>query len=141
MDIAEVRKRVLHTIERAKREAAARRARVDEASREYGEFLDRVAVPLFHQVARALRAEGHSFNVFTPSGSVRLASERSGEDYIELLLDTSGATPQVVGHCSRSRGRRVLETERPIGDERIAALTDEDVLGFLLKELEPFVER
>jgi len=141
MDIAEVRKRVLHTIERAKREAAARRARVDEASREYGEFLDRIAVPLFHQVARALRAEGHSFNVFTPSGSVRLASERSGEDYIELLLDTSGATPQVVGHCSRSRGRRVLETERPIGDERIAALTDEDVLGFLLKELEPFVER
>jgi hypothetical protein len=141
MDIAEVRKRVLHTIDRAKREAAARRARVDEASREYGEFLDRIAVPLFHQVARALRAEGHSFNVFTPSGSVRLASERSGEDYLELLLDTSGAMPQVVGHCSRSRGRRVLETERPIGDGRIAALSDEDVLEFLLKELEPFVER
>lgn len=141
MDIAEVRKRVLQTIDRAKREAAARRARVDEASREYGEFLDRIAVPLFHQVARALRAEGHSFNVFTPSGSVRLASERSGEDYIELLLDTSGATPQVVGHCSRSRGRRVMETERPIGDGRIAALSDEDVLEFLMKELEPFVER
>jgi hypothetical protein len=141
MEIADVRKRVLHTIERAKREAAARRVRADEASREYGEFLDRLAVPLFHQVARALRAEGHSFNVFTPSGSVRLSSERSGDDYIELLLDSSAATPQVVGHCSRSRGRRVLETERSIGEGRIADLTEEDVLGFLLKELEPFVER
>ena len=141
MDIADVRKRVLHTIERAKREAAARRSRVDDASREYGEFLDRIAVPLFHQVARALRAEGHAFNVFTPSGSVRLASERSGEDYIELLLDLSGTTPQVVGHCSRSRGRRVLETERPIGEGPITSLTEEDVLAFLLKELEAFVER
>ena len=141
MEIADVRKRVLQTIERAKREASARRARGDEASRDYGEFLDRLAVPLFHQVARALRAEGHAFNVFTPSGSVRLASERSGEDYIELLLDTSGTTPQVVGHCSRSRGRRVLETERPIGEGPIADLTEEDVLAFLLKELEPFVER
>lgn len=141
MEIAEVRKRVLHTIERAKREAAARRARADEASREYGEFLDRLAVPLFHQVARALRAEGHAFSVFTPAGSVRLSSERSGDDYVELLLDASGAMPQVVGHCSRSRGRRVLETERPIGEGRITELTEEDVLAFLLKELEPFVER
>lgn len=141
MEIGEVRKRVLHTIERAKREAALRRSRADNAAREYGEFLDRIAVPLFHQVARSLRAEGHAFNVFTPSGSVRLASERSAEDFIELVLDTSGAAPQVVGHCSRSRGRRVLETERPIGEGEIAALTDEDVLAFLLKELEPFVDR
>jgi len=141
MDISEVRKRVLHTIERAKRGAAERRSRVETASREYGEFLDRVAVPLFHQVARSLRAEGHSFNVFTPSGSVRLSSEREADDYIELLLDTSGATPQVIGHCSRSRGRRVLETERPIGDGQIGALTDEDVIAFVMKELEPFVER
>jgi len=141
MEIGEVRRRVLQTIDRARREAALRRTRVDEASREYGEFLDRTAVPLFHQVARSLRAEGHAFNVFTPSGSVRLASERSAEDYIELVLDSSGSTPQVIGRCSRSRGRRVLETERPIGDGRIAALSEEDVLEFLLKELEPFVER
>jgi hypothetical protein len=141
MDISEVRKRVLHTIDRAKREAAQRRARSDLSSREYAEFLDRIAVPLFHQVARALRAEGHNFNVFTPGGSVRLSSERAVEDYIELVLDTSGATPQVVGHCSRIRGRRVLETERPISDKAIASLGDEDVLEFLLTELEPFVER
>ncbi len=141
MEISEVRKRLLHTIEHAKREAAQRRTRIDDASREYGEFLDRVAAPLFHQVARALRAEGHSFNVFTPGGSVRLASERAPDDYIELVLDTSGATPHVVGHCSRSRGRRVLETERPLADRPIATLTEEDVLEFVLKELEPFVER
>jgi hypothetical protein len=141
MDIAEVRRRVLHTIEHAKREAALRRARTDAASHEYGEFLDRVAVPLFHQVARSLRAEGHSFNVFTPAGSVRLASERAAEDYIELVLDTSGATPHVVGRCSRIRGQRVLETERPIREGAIGSLADEEVLQFLLKELEPFVER
>jgi hypothetical protein len=99
-----------------------------------------VAVPLFHQVARALKAEGHTFNVFTPSGGVRLMSERAAEDYIELLLDTAGE-PQVVGHSSRIRGRRVLETERPIGDGPIRSLTDEQVLEYLLKELEPFVER
>jgi hypothetical protein len=141
MEISEVRRRLLHTIERAKREAVQRRTRIDEASREYGEFLDRVAVPLFHQVARALRAEGHSFNVFTPGSSVRLASERAAEDYIELVLDTSGAAPQVVGRSSRIRGRRVLETERPVAEGAIATLTEEDVVEFLLKELEPFVER
>ena len=141
MEIGEVRRRVLQTIDRARREAALRRTRVDEASREYGEFLDRTAVPLFHQVARSLRAEGHAFNVFTPPGSVRLASERSAEDYIELVLDSSGSTPQVIGRCSRSRGRRVLETERPITEKPISEVTEEDVLAFLLKELEPFVER
>jgi hypothetical protein len=35
----------------------------------------------------------------------------------------------------------VLETERPIGEGPITALTEEDVLAFLLRELEPFVER
>ena len=78
MEISDVRKRVLETIDRAKRAAAERRVRADEAAREYGVFLERVAVPLFHQLAGALRAEGYLFNVFTPGGSVRLMSDRSG---------------------------------------------------------------
>ena len=139
MEIADVRKRLLHMIERAKRQAAERRARTDQASRAFDTFLETIAVPLFRQVANSLRADGYLFNVFTPSGSVRLMSDRGAEDYIEVSLDTSDTVPHVVGHTSRSRGRRVLESERAIGEPD--ALTEEDVLEFLLKELEAFVER
>jgi hypothetical protein len=139
MEIADVRKRILMTIERAKHRAAERRARADEAARAYSTFLDTIAVPMFRQVANVLRAEGHSFSVFTPSGSVRLMSERAAEDFIELTLDTAGDEPQVVGHTSRSRGRRVTEHERGMGGP--AALSENDVLDFLAKELESFVER
>jgi len=139
VEIADVRKRLLHMIERAKRQAAERRARTDEASRAFDTFLETIAVPLFRQVANSLRADGYLFNVFTPSGSVRLMSDRGAEDFIEVTLDTSDTVPRVIGHTSRSRGRRVLESERAIGEPD--ALTENDVLEFLLKELEPFVER
>ena len=139
MEIAEVRKRIHGTIERARQRAAERRARGDEAARAYSTFLETVAVPMFRQVANVLKSEGYPFSVFTPSGSVRLMSDRTAEDFVELTLDTTGDTPQVVGHTSRSRGRRVTETERAVGSP--AALTEESVLEFLAKELEPFVER
>ena len=142
MEISEVKKRVLDTIERAKRTAAERRTRVDEAAREYEVFLERIAVPVFRQIANVLRAEGYLFNVFTPSGSVRLMSDRSAEDYIEVRLDTSGDDPRVLGHASRSRGRRVTESEWPLAERNaIRDLTEDDVLRFAMKELEPFVER
>jgi hypothetical protein len=141
MQISDVRKRVIHTIDRAKRTAVERRARADEASREYDEFLERVAVPVFRQIANVLRAEGYPFNVFTPGGSVRLMSDRSAEDFIELVLDSSGHELTVVGHTSRSRGRRVIESERPLASGAIRDLTEEDVLAFVTGELEPFVER
>jgi hypothetical protein len=139
MEIAEVRKRIHGTIERARQRAAERRAHGDEAARAYSTFLDTVAVPIFRQVANVLKSEAYPFSVFTPSGSVRLMSDRTAEDFVELTLDTTGDTPQVVGHTSRSRGRRVTESERPIGSP--GALTEESVLEFLAKELEPFVDR
>jgi len=142
MEISDVRKRVLETIDRAKRNAAGRRARIDEAGREYEVFLDKVAVPVFRQVANVLRAEGYLFNVFTPGGSVRLMSDRSAQDYIELFLDTTEDPVRVTGRASRSRGRRVIESEQPIGPPGpVRELTEEDVLGFVMKQLEPFVER
>jgi len=142
MEIATVRQRVLATLDRAKRAAAERRERADEAGRDYAAFLDRVAVPLFRQVANALRASGYLFNVFTPSGSVRLMSDRSADDYIELLLDTTGEAPCVMCRTSRARGRRVIDSEQPLDPSRpIRDLTEDDVLSVLLNELEPFVEK
>lgn len=139
MDISDVRKRIYLSIEAAKQRAAARRARGDEAARAYSRLLDTVAVPLFRQVTNVLRAEGYPFSLFTPSGSVRLASDRAAEDFIELRLETIGDEPQVVVHISRSRGRRVTENERAVGDP--ATLSEHDVLEVLARELEAFVER
>ena len=139
MEISLVRKRLTATIDRAKHQAAERRGRSDQASRDFEVFLQKVAVPLFRQVANALRADGYAFTVFTPAGSVRLMSDRAAEDYIEISLDTAGDVPCVMGQTSRNRGRRVIDSERAIGAPD--ALTEDDVLEFLLKELEAFVER
>ena len=141
MEISDVRRRVTETVERAKRAASERRARTDEASREYAAFLETIAVPLVRQVANALKVQGFPFGVYTPSGSVRLASERSADDYIELTLDTSGEEPVILGHSCRARGRRIVERERPIGSGHVRDVTEEQVLGFLLEELEPLVEK
>ena len=142
MEISDVKRHVRDTIDRAKRAAAERRERNDEGARDYEAFLSEIAIPLFRQIAGVLRAENHLFTVFTPAGSVRLMSDRSGDDYIELVLDTAGSRPQVVCHSSRSRGRRVVEAESPIVEGKaVRELSEEDVLGFVLKELEPFVER
>jgi hypothetical protein len=141
METSDVRKRVLGALDRAKRGAADRRTRVDEAARVYEGFLERVAVPLFRQVAGILKPEGFSFQVFTPTGSVRLGSDRRAEDFIELVLDTSGSGPVVLGRTSRLRGRRVIESENPVGSGNVAELGEQDVLEFLVTALEPFVER
>src|SRR3954453_22450179 len=139
MEISSVRRRLTETIERARKQAAERRGRGDRATRDFEVFLQKVAVPLFRQVANALKADGYAFTVFTPSGSVRLMSDRSSDGFIELSLDTAEDPPQVRAHVSRTRGRRVIDAERPIGAPE--ALTEEELLTFLLKELEAFVER
>jgi hypothetical protein len=142
METADVRRRVNGAIEQARRKAAERRIRADEAAREFDVFLERVAVPLFRTAAQALRAAGYPFNVFTPAGGVRLMSERSAHDYIELRLDATEDPPRVVGRTTFERGHRVVDTERPLhGTSPVRDLDDEAVLAFLLKELEPLVER
>jgi len=141
METSEVRRRVSEVIERAKRGAAERRTRSDEASREYAAFLEDIAVPLFRQLAGALKASGYPFSVFTPGGSVRLMSEKSSEDFIELSLDTTGDEPLVMSHTHRARGRRVVESERPVFSGPVRNLTEDHLLNVLMKELEPFVEK
>jgi hypothetical protein len=139
---ADVRRRLVQRIEVVRREAAARRTAVSEAEREYERFLEECGVPVFRMVAAALRPEGAAFQVFTPAGSVRLASERSRDDFIELGLDTSRQPVEVVGRTSVTRGSRLLTDEQPVrAGARVRDLTDEDVVEFVLRVIGPFVER
>ena len=48
----------------------------------------------------------------------------------------------MLGRTSRGRGRRQISLERPLKEATdVSALTDEDVLEFLVEEITPFVER
>jgi hypothetical protein len=144
MEVSVVRQRVLELLDRSKRPAddrrANRRAQMDAATREYELFLERVAVPLFKQIVNVLRVENYQFTVFTPGGSVRLMADRGNDDYIEVVLDTNGSGPKLLGRARRSRGGNVTETELVLNaTSDISALTEEDLLGFLLSELEAYV--
>jgi hypothetical protein len=142
MDIPEIRRRVRAAIEQARRDAAGRRERSDAASRAFDQFLFTRAVPTFNIVAAALVAEGHRFKVFTPAGSVRLSSERSPDDYIELTLDSTEDPPVVLGRTSVSRGRRAVTRERPVREGASPdALTEEDVVTFVIAEVSSLIER
>jgi hypothetical protein len=145
METSVVRQRVRDVLTQAKRPAderrANRKAQMDAATREYESFLVRVVVSLFKQVAQALRAEnGPKFDVFTPGSSVRLMSERGNDDYIEIVLDTKGTAPKVLGRCSHTRGGDVTQTELVLNvTSDIGALTEDDLLGYVLSELENFL--
>ena len=139
MEVSEVRRRLRSAVESSRQRSSERRTRVDAAARDYEAFLGQRAVPVFHQVQTALTGEGHQFKVFTPASSVRLASERSAEEFIELALDDSVDPPAVIGRASRGRGRRMITSERPIREGKpIAELTEEDVLDFVLEEIVGF---
>lgn len=142
MDVPEIRRRLRAAIEKARHTAAERRARTDTAARDYEIFLGQRAAPVFHQFAAALNGELHAFKVFTPASSIRLAADRSPDEFIELSLDDTSDPPAVVGRTTRGRGRRMISSERAIGGGApIADLTEEDVLAFLLDEIVELVER
>jgi len=142
MEVSDVRRRLRAAIDEAKRHSAERRARVDAASRAWEETLPVIVVPAFHALSQALAAEGHRFHVLTPGESARLSVERSAEEFVELALDTARETPAVMLRSTRGRGRRMVSSERVVvAGEAIAQLTQEAVVGLLLEELIPFIER
>ena len=141
MEISEVRQRVLadHRPREARRGRAARAdrrsvARVRGVSRT-------VAVPLFRQVADALKAEGYSFTVFTP-GRQRAPDVGQGSRGLHRAharhdrQSTGGARP----HQPRARpARRRIGTAGRRGTR--SRHHGRSGAEFLLEELEPFVER
>lgn len=142
MEISLVRNRVRQCIEHAHTSAAARRDANREAAAAWERLLAQVAVPLVQQIAQVLKAEGQAFRVDTPAGRVRLVSERSTDDYIELALDTTGQVPVVVGAVNRTRGRERVSDEHILASGAdIASLEDERLLEFFTGVLGPFVER
>jgi len=142
MEIALVRKQLVHAIEAARRGAAARRQQVHEAQDAYDRFLTDIAVPLVRQVANVMKAEGFAFLVHTPSGGLRLASERSRDDYLDFALDTDSTPPQAMVFISRGRGSRTVTVERAIKPGApVSAITEEDLLAFLIDVLGPWIER
>lgn len=140
VDTSDVQKRVRHLIDRSKRAAETRRARVASETREGEHAMRRVVAPVFKTVAAALKAEGHPFRVSTPVDAVRMSSEGTDDNFVELVLDTAGDTSVLRGRSSRIRGRRVLVEEKTVSEgPDMASLSDEDVLEFLLDELGPYL--
>jgi hypothetical protein len=142
VEVSLVRKQLRTAIDTARARARDRREWAADAERDYGHFLEHVATPLVRQLAGALKAEGYTFTVFTPGHGLRLASERTRDDFIEIGLDTTADPPAVTGRVSRTRGSRTIEEERAVKPGTPpGALTEEDLLAFLLPALEPWLER
>ena len=141
-EIAEVRQRVRQTIEQARLAAAERRARAAVAGEQGRRFIERVATPVARQVLSVLRAEGFGYRLSTPAGAVRLVSDRSREDFIDIAVDAGGDAVTIMTTVSHVRGQRVLTTERPLAaDVEIEALAEGHVLEFFLDAIRVFVER
>jgi hypothetical protein len=142
VEVSEVRKQLKHAIERARARAQQQRQHAADADRAYAAFLEDVATPTTRMMANALKAEGYLFTVSTPSGGLRLASDRGRDDYVEFALETNGDRSVVVGRIRRTRGSRTVEDERPIrADAAPQDLSEADVLAFLVSALEPWLER
>jgi hypothetical protein len=142
MEISHVRRQLQAAMDRARERAQQRRQRTGEAERTYAAFLETIAVPVARQVANALKVENFAFTVSTPGNGVRLASDRSRHDYVDVALDTSGDSPRVMARVSRTRGSRTLDNEYALKDGALPdAITEDDFLEFLLGVLEPWLER
>jgi hypothetical protein len=136
MDVSELRKRIVRALDEARKDSEARRTLVDASTRDFAGLLENVAVPLLRQAAGVLKSEGQLFTVHTPAASARLASDRTPESYLELVLDTTTPRPQVLGRLSIARGRQGRIEERPIGPGKaIADITEEDIAQFIVREL------
>src|SRR5882672_9347420 len=97
VEVSEVRRQLMHAIDRAKARAQQKRQQTAGAERAYALFLEEIATPTTRQLANVLKAEGYPFTVSTPSGGLRLASDRGRDDYVEFALETNGDSSVVVG--------------------------------------------
>jgi hypothetical protein len=142
VEISTVRRRIQSAITTARDRAKQRRQKSSEAEQAFERFLDNVAVPLARQIANALKAEGYSFTVSTPGRGLRLALDSGRDDFIELALATNTDQPHVLGRIRRTRGSRTIDEERAVkpGSEP-QDLSEDDLLEFFVRALEPWLDR
>ena len=141
LENSEIRRQVRLMIAESKRGGEERRARAESEVRVGKRLLRTVVVPMFKTVAEALKVEGYAFRISTPVDSVRISVEGSGENFIEMIFDSAHDQLALRGRVSRLRGRQVLVDERSISaGSELSFLEDEQVLEFLLAELQPFVD-
>ncbi len=126
----------------ARDRAKLRRQKSDEAEQAYRTFLDHVAGPLARQIVNALRAEGYSFTVSTPSRGLRVSLDQGRDDFVELALNMETDQPHVVGRIRRTRGSRTIDEERPVKSGATPQdVSEDDLLEFFAQALEPWLER
>jgi len=142
MEVSQVNKRLTIAIEQARTRAQMRRQTAASAEKAYGVFLETLATPVTRQVANALKVAGIAFTLGTPGGGLRLSADRGRDDFIEFVLDVSGDLPQAAGRISLSRGSRTSDEMVPVKPgAAIEELTEDDVLEFLVRALDPWLER
>jgi hypothetical protein len=143
MEVSEVRRRMRDVLADARKNAAARRGRRDEASRAWTEVLERVALPVIRQLVQVLKAEGHGVQVFTPVDQVRIGLDGHPDDFVEWRLDTSGEEPAVIQRVNQTRGREIVTDERVFvrGVEPISNLTEDQVLDAVARALGDVIVR
>ena len=141
LENSEIRRQIRLMIAETRRGAEERRARAESEVRVGKRLLRTVVVPMFKTVAEALRIEGYAFRVSTPVDSVRISVESAGENFIEMIFDSAHDQLALRGRVSRLRGRQLVVDERIISAGlELSLLEDEQVLEFLLSELQPFVD-
>ena len=143
LETAEVRRQLTHRLAELRKAQTQRRAAADSARAAFEGVLESEIAPTVRQFAQALKAEGFTFSVQTPASTVRLVSDRSSDNVIDIVLELTAQQPTVVVRSAYARGRRQLEDERTLaqGEAAIASLDGERVLSVLLDVIEPFVER
>jgi hypothetical protein len=140
VEVSHVNRRLKAAMEQARARAQARRQHTAEAEQGFAVFLEQVATPVSRQMANALKVAGMPFTLATPGGGVRLSADRGRDDFIEFGLDSSGDDPQVVGHVRLTRGSRTTDETLPVkAGAAPGEITEDDVLEFLLRALEPWL--
>ena len=139
-ELTDLRRRVRQAMQDAKRNAAQRREARDEASKAWDTAVAEVVEPAATQMVAALTGEGLPFRLETPRGTIRLVSDRSKNDYIEIVLDADDErdVPEVIGRNVVGRGRQgVTLIEESLGAP--SELTDDRVTEFLLNAIGPWL--
>jgi hypothetical protein len=142
LETAEVRRQLTHRLAELKKAQVQRRGAADAARTAFDTVLEREIAPTVRQFVQALKAEGFPFSVQTPASTVRMVSDRSSDNVIDIVLELGLPQPAVVARSAYTRGRRQVEDERTLAQgEGIATIDAERVLAVLLDMIEPFVER